>query len=199
MCSPETRRGSRLVARSETLGPARNRVSAIPAAASITCSQLSMTSSSLLARIAPAIRSGDAVPATCVRPSALATVVGTSSGLDKGPSSATNTPSGYLGKRCLATSKPRRVLPIPPAPTRLTSRCAVARAVTSPSSASRPINSEITSGRFVGRKGVAAAPSVTGAMNRYPRRDRVSMKMGFLASSPSTARMAAMWLFNTSG
>src|SRR6266852_5467968 len=37
------------------------------------------------------------------------------------------------------------------------------------------------------------------AMNRYPRRDSVSMKMGFLASSPRTARMAAMWLFNTSG
>ncbi len=43
------------------------------------------------------------------------------------------------------------------------------------------------------------APSVTGAMNRYPRRDSVSMKMGFLASSPSTDRMVAMWLFNTSG
>jgi hypothetical protein len=37
------------------------------------------------------------------------------------------------------------------------------------------------------------------AMNRYPRRDIVSMKTGFLASSPSTARIAAMWLFNTSG
>jgi len=36
-------------------------------------------------------------------------------------------------------------------------------------------------------------------MNRYPRRDIVSMNMGFLASSPSTARMAAMWLFKTSG
>jgi len=36
-------------------------------------------------------------------------------------------------------------------------------------------------------------------MNRYPRWDIVSMNMGFLASLPSTARMAAMWLFNTSG
>jgi hypothetical protein len=46
---------------------------------------------------------------------------------------------------------------------------------------------------------LADAPSVTGAMNQYPRRASVSMKMGFLASSPRTARMAAMWLFNTSG
>jgi hypothetical protein len=29
-------------------------------------------------------------------------------------------------------------------------------------------------------------------MNRYPRLDSVSMKMGFRASSPRTARMAAM-------
>jgi hypothetical protein len=46
---------------------------------------------------------------------------------------------------------------------------------------------------------LADAPAVTGAMNRYPRRDSVSMKLGFLASSPRTARMVAMWLFNTSG
>jgi len=49
------------------------------------------------------------------------------------------------------------------------------------------------------RRATCRRASVTGAMNRYPRRDIVSMNMGFLASSPSTARMAAMWLFKTSG
>ena len=47
-------------------------------------------------------------------------------GIDKRPSSATHTPSGNLGRRWLATSRPSRVLPMPPAPTRLTSRCSVA-------------------------------------------------------------------------
>jgi hypothetical protein len=46
--------------------------------------------------------------------------------------------------------------------------------------------------------GAGAAPSLTGAMKRYPRRGRVSMNSGFLESSPRADRTSKMWLFRTS-
>ena len=48
---------------------------------------------------ADATRSGDGAPAASVTPSAVATVTGTSSGSDSGPSSATHTPSANLGQQ----------------------------------------------------------------------------------------------------
>ena len=59
-----------------------------------------------------------------------------------------------------ATSSASRVLPTPPAPISVTSRWAVTSAVTSASSASRPISSDVAAGRFEGARmtaGVARA------------------------------------------
>src|SRR5580700_4544446 len=119
------------------------------AAASITSSQLSRTSRSCFAPSAAATRSGVTAPAASSSPSVVATVTGTRSGSDSSPSSATHTPSANLGSMWRATSRPSRVLPMPPAPTRVTSRCAVTRAVASESSASRPISPDVGDGRFV--------------------------------------------------
>ena len=107
-------------------------------------------------------------------PSAVATVTGTRSGSDSGASSATHTPSANSASRCRATSRPRRVLPIPPSPIRVTSRCVVTRSVTSESSASRPISSDTVSGRFVrggrrlggGHRGRRRAPARRQSLTR---------------------------------
>ena len=121
------------------------------AAAPITCSQLSSSSStSCLAASALATRSADAAPPLRSSLSAVATVTGTRSGSDRDASSATQTPSANSVIRCRPTSRPRRVLPTPPSPIKVTSRWVVTRSITSESSASRPISSDTGSGRFVG-------------------------------------------------
>src|SRR5258708_4880320 len=67
-----------------------------------------------------------------------------------GASAATQTPSPNLGSRRHTTSLLRRVLPMPPAPTRMTRRWEVLMSRISSSSTSRPISSETGSARFVG-------------------------------------------------
>jgi hypothetical protein len=113
-------------------------------------------------RVRPALtlatRSGDTAPPARSRPRVVATVTGTSSGSDRGASSATQAPSANLGSRRRAASLQRLVLPIPPGPTRVTRRWEVLRSRISSSSTARPISSETGSGRFVGgRDGVESA------------------------------------------
>jgi hypothetical protein len=101
-----------------------------------------------------ATRSIDPAPPETSTPSAVATVAGTRPGSDRGASSATQTLSANLGSRCRAISMLRRVLPIPPGPTRVTRRWEMLRSRISSSSTSRPISSETGCGTFVGGDGV---------------------------------------------
>ena len=99
-------------------------------------------------------------PAASDRPSAVATVTGTNSGSDKGPSSAIQTPLENLGNSCRATSSPNRVLPMPPMPASVTRRCVIIRSDTSAIAVSRPMSSEMGSGRLDARRGEAVTPRV---------------------------------------
>jgi len=81
------------VAITRAAGFDRNKASAIRAAASSTCSQLSSTSISCFERSALATDSADTVPDASSSPSAVARVTGTSSRSDSGASSMAQTPS----------------------------------------------------------------------------------------------------------
>ena len=92
--SPSALSGSRLVAITCMAGLARNKASAIVAAASITCSQLSSTSKSCFPDSALATRSAETAPAPGVTLAASATVAATRSASATGASSTNQTPSG---------------------------------------------------------------------------------------------------------
>ena len=77
---PSARSGSRLVATTRTAEPARSTASAIAAAASITCSQLSSTSSNRRSASACATRCAEISPPASSSPTAAATVAGTRPG-----------------------------------------------------------------------------------------------------------------------
>jgi hypothetical protein len=83
-------------------------------------------------------------------PTATAIVAGTRLGSDTDQKSTTHTPSLKRGRSRRATAIARRVLPIPPAPVRVTRRWFAARSSTSRNSLSLPISSESGPGRFVG-------------------------------------------------
>ena len=128
------------------------------------------------------------------RPSAVATVAGTRSGSDSGASSMAQTPSANLGSRCRATSKPRRVLPIPPAPVRVTRRWAAVRPRISSNSTSRPISSETGSGRFVGGRDAAGRRRgrPCNRLRMRARRDRADLPGKLVAASGNRADQVAI-------
>ena len=120
---------SRLVARMRTPGQARSRASASRAQASSRCSQLSSTSSRRLGRRASASVASSGRPGSSRTPSAPATAwrhqrrVGQRRQLDQ-PDAV------RVARRAAsaATCSARRVLPPPPAPVSVTSRCAASSA-----------------------------------------------------------------------
>ena len=137
-CSSAIRKPSRLVARILTVAEPARIDSIMSAAASRTCSQLSNTSSRVRPSNAAATLSAMLMPGCWVTPSTAATASGTAAGSPTAASSITHTPSGKLSANRAATSSASRVLPTPPTPVSVTSRCALSAASSSASSVARP-------------------------------------------------------------
>src|SRR6516162_9361884 len=160
-CSSGTQRPSRLVARIRTVAEWASMASIRSAAASRTCSQLSITNNRTLPSWAAAIDSLTVLPGCWVMPSTAATASGTAAGSDTAASSKTQTPSGNSSTRRAATAAASRVLPTPPTPVNVTNRCALTAAWTSSSSHSRPI------------KLVGAGPQIPRTRIQRPQRRKV--------------------------
>ena len=90
-----------------------------------------------------------------------------------------------------ATSRPRRVLPMPPAPVRVTSRCAAARPRISSRSSSRPISSETGSGRLVGGSIAAGSAAASAGLVRA-RRHNADLAGKLVAASGDRADQLAL-------
>ncbi len=115
---------SRLVAKILTVADCPRMASTRSAAASSRCSQLSNTRSRTLPSSAAATDSVRVLPGCWVMPSTAATASGTAAGSVTAASSKSHTPSGNSSVSCAATSSASRVLPTPPTPVKVTSRCA---------------------------------------------------------------------------
>ncbi len=146
--SPSTASGSRDVATTVT-APARPRIMATadPAAAR-TCSQLSTTRRSRRPRNASATVSMSAAPLWGVMPSTVAMAAGTDAGSAIDASSTSHTPSTNSPATSAPTSSASRVLPTPPTPVSVTSRCERVRSATSATVCSRPMSELNCCGRF---------------------------------------------------
>jgi hypothetical protein len=59
------------------------------------------------------------------------------------------------------------------------------------------MNDAVCGERAGGLPGAAEEAAIVGAMNRYPRRETVSMKRGWRASSFKTVRSSLMTVFKT--
>jgi hypothetical protein len=149
--SNRTFNASRLVARMANSGHAASKA-AISPAASITCSQLSSTSSSRFgARKATRVsRSSLAAVSRTRRIEAIAGE--TRAGSVKGARSTKKTPSGNAASNSAATANASRVLPDPPGPVSVTSRdpSLTNRRLTAAASSSRPMSGVGGTVRFVG-------------------------------------------------
>lgn len=139
-CSSATARASRLVANTRTVAERARITSIRSAAASSTCSQLSITNRRTRPSGAPATDSLTDVSACRVTPSTVATASGRAARSLIAASSNTQMPSGNSSSSCAATASARRVLPTPPTPVSVTSRWALTAAWISARSDSRPIN-----------------------------------------------------------
>ena len=149
-CSSATPSPSRLVARIFTVAECARMASIRSPAASSTCSQLSMTSSRTLPSSAVATDSLTLLPGCWVMPRIAATASGTAAGSPTGASSKSQTPSGNSSARRVATSVARRVLPTPPTPVKVTSRCDFSSVATASSADSRPMKLLGAGRRFPG-------------------------------------------------
>ena len=139
---------SRLVDRIFTVADLARMRSIRSAAASTTCSQLSKTRRRTLPSKVAATDSLIVMPGCCVMPSTAATASGTAAGSATEASSKTQTPSGNSSARTPATSSANRVLPTPPTPANVTSRCDRIADATSSTSSSRPISLLAAGRRF---------------------------------------------------
>ena len=151
--------GSRLVASSVMFGQLRSRASASLAHASITCSQLSSSTSRARRPIASTSVLSGGWSGSALMPSTLATVTATRSWSCSGARSANQTPSPEPSSRPAATWSPRRVLPAPPEPVSVTRREAVIRWRTSASSVSRPMKLDTCAGRLFSSFGLSSDAS----------------------------------------
>ena len=153
------RNRSRLVVRILTPGEVRKMSSATRAVASIKCSQLSSTSRRFFSarRCCSVPRAGRSVCSPMRRANAI--VPATSALSLSAASSANHTPSRKHSTRPAATSSAVRVLPMPPVPTRVTSRVALTSSRTWRTTSSRPISGVSWSGRLcLGARGRSATP-----------------------------------------
>ena len=155
-CSPLMPSGSRLVASRARCGQPRSSASASLAHASITCSQLSSTSSRLRWPIASASVSATGRPVSAWMLSTLATVPATSPGSVTGARSANQTPSPEPSSSPAAACSASRVFPEPPGPVSVTSREVVISWDTSASSVSRPMKLEACTGKLLGSCGLSS-------------------------------------------
>ena len=121
--SPETRSTSRLVAMMRRWLALRSSASASAAHASATCSQLSRTSSVRRLARNSAMDAATGVPGCARSASTCATDCATSCPSDSPASSTSHTPSGYSSRMSAASCSASRVLPMPPGPASVKSRC----------------------------------------------------------------------------
>jgi hypothetical protein len=144
------RSGVRLVTTRRSSGQVATR-SATMEAASITCSRLSRSSNAFLSPMRAVTASSNLLPSASLTSRASARV-GTTS--DKSVTSARETnemPSRNSGPSRRHTSMAVLVLPIPPGPVIVTTRCSETRSVRAARSASRPTRGGPGSGRLAGR------------------------------------------------
>jgi hypothetical protein len=97
------------------------------------------------------------------RPNDLATVAATSPASRTGASSTSHGPPPADARIDWATSSASRVLPTPPAPTKVTNRCRAMRPAIVPSSACLPTNSSSATGSCPVGIAVSSATRETGA------------------------------------
>src|SRR5690606_19840149 len=154
--SPGTASRSRLVASTVTVGHAASSRSTKPAAASTTCSQLSRTSRQRPRASRPAIAASSGCWGPSATPSAAATACGTESSR-AGTRSTNAPPNGNAAASTTTTAS--RVLPTPPGPVSVTSRCSASAASTSSRSAARPTNDVRATGRPTTPPGGGASPA----------------------------------------
>ena len=104
------------------------------------CSQLSSTTSaSAVANLATTVSVGDR-PGCSPNPKALATAAPTMAASVTGTRSTYQAPSTYWSARSDTTARASRVLPTPPGPTAVTSRCRASSPASAARSAARPTN-----------------------------------------------------------
>ena len=137
--SPGTPSGSRLVATIEISEHAPSSSAATAAAASMTCSQLSSTTTARQPHIAAMTADMGSV-ATAATPIACASVAGTIAGSVTPASSISHGPSGSRGRSRRTDSSASRVLPAPPTPVRVSRRAVEDSRCTCSSCAVRPTN-----------------------------------------------------------
>ena len=121
--SPVTINGSRLVARIATVGHARTMVSIASPAAVSTCSQLSTTMSSRLCFKADTMPLITSPSLAALRPRPAAKASSTAPAMATAASSTYQQPSGKIGAAAAAASSANLVLPAPPTPSSVTTRC----------------------------------------------------------------------------
>ena len=158
--------GSRLVASNAIFGQLRSSASASLAHTSMTCSQLSSSTSRARRPIASASAAITGRSGSTLTPSTLATVTATRSWSCSGARSANQTPSPEPSSSPAATWSPRRVLPAPPEPVSVTRRELVIRRRTSASSASRPMKLDTCTGRLFSSLGLSSDASGGKAVGR---------------------------------
>ena len=153
---------SRLVTSARVPGQAARIRSANSAASSITCSQLSRTSSHrpVPSRAATASASGWCEPS--VTPSAVATARATNPSRT-GTRSTNAPPDGNSATASSAITAASRVLPTPPGPSSVTSRASSIAASTAARSAARPTNVVPDAGRPAMRAGSRAPERASSA------------------------------------
>ncbi len=172
-CSPGTFSGSWLVTSNRTCGVRVNTACASRLDASSRCSQLSSTSSRCCGCNATINSSRRALPPRNCSPSVCPTLPGRNSGSASGASSTSHAPSGYRSTSKCAAACARRLLPMPPAPTTVTSRFDSASRCSISRSSSRPHSGSGSAGRLV--RGRAPGAIVVAARPGT----------GFIAGSPS--------------
>ena len=145
--SPATASGSRLVASTRTSSQAASSPAHSSAAAPITCSQLSSTSSSCCPASTRASAPATGVPGCSRIPSAAATTAATCAGSRTGASSASQAPSANRPATSRATWPASRVFPTPPGPVTVTSRHSCTSPATSRLAPARPMKLASAAGK----------------------------------------------------
>ena len=152
ICSPGSPMPSRLDARMRTPGQPRRIASASRHTSSSRCSQLSNTRSCDLARRNSTMLCSSVAPAIGTTPRVDATTWVRASASVAAASSQNQAPWVKRGSSSAATWRESRVLPTPPTPVSVTRRFASSAVATAASSASRPTNDVVWSGRLPGER-----------------------------------------------
>ncbi len=133
---------------------------------------MSSTSRALRSARATSTESSTLRPCCSPRPSASATADPTIAGSVTGTRSTNHTPSSKAPVRSAATASASRVLPTPPGPVAVTSRCALTASHSSARSLARPMNGFNGDGRPPSARLVRSARAVSAARPASARRSR---------------------------